>query len=121
MTAYLLETFGISLGLTLLIEVPLALLFGVRKEGLFVVFLVNVFTNPAVNLIYLLLRSLCGAPAFPTQLLLEIPVVLSEWLIYRAFMKHADMFRRPFLMAFVLNAVSYGTGLLITLFIKMLS
>ncbi len=114
MTAYFLQVFGVSLGLTLLIELPLAFLFGVRKQGLLIVFLVNVLTNPLVNLLYLLARTYLGVPAFPTQIILEVPVVITEWLIYRLFHKHAGMFRVPFIMALILNAVSYGTGVLLT-------
>ena len=50
--------FSISLGLTLAVEVPLSLLFGVRKKGLLCVILANVLTNPATVFLLLLIRKI---------------------------------------------------------------
>lgn len=115
MTAHLLANFAISLGLTLLIEMPLAMLFGVRGKALWVVFLVNVLTNPLVNLLYVMTRTQINLPPILTQLFLEIPVVLAEWRVYHIFKKYAGWFEHPLVLSFVLNTVSYGIGLLLSL------
>ena len=93
---------AISLLLTLLLEVPFAFLFGARDvRGLVLVVLTNCVTNPPVVLLYTLF------PSFPLKIVLEIIVVLTEWLIY----KHcADFTRRPFGFALSINAFSYLTG-----------
>ena len=106
--------FSISLGLTLAIELPLALLFGVRKKGLLVVALVNCVTNPAAVLfLWFVSIYLPGGWYYPAEITIEIVVVLTEWLVYRAFRPEIPSIKRPFLMALVLNACSYGGGLLL--------
>lgn len=110
----ILKTFAVSLGLTLLIELGLALLLGVRsKRGLLVVFLANVLTNPAAVCLCLALWPYLGSLYLPFQLLVEAAVVLVEWRVYRPF--RADLAARlsPFLLSLVLNACSYGTGLIL--------
>lgn len=109
-----LASFGISLGLTLLMELALAAAFGVRKKGLLIVLLANVLTNPLAVLAMKLVRS--GLPAlwyYPAEAGVELLVVLTEWGIYRAFQKEAPSLRRPFLLSLALNLVSYGAGLLL--------
>ena len=43
-----------ALGLTLVLELTFALIWGLRKKELLLVVLMNILTNPAVNLLYLL-------------------------------------------------------------------
>ena len=135
MAGYFLRMFGISLGLTLLIEVSFFSAFDLRqKRGLFrssceeerdlsedagfrpliVVFLVNVLTNPAaVFLCYVVQNVLPRSFYYPLQILIEILVVLTEGLIYRSFRGETRSFRRPFLLSLILNILSYGTGLVL--------
>ena len=128
MGVYLVEMFGISLTLTLAIELPAAAVCGMRtKKGLLLVGLVNVLTNPPAVLLNLLARStgkgflrLQGADGrfWPVnlwaQIVIEAAVLLTEWLIYRSFAKDAVWkIRRPFRLAAVTNACSYLGGLLI--------
>lgn len=96
---YLLKMFGISLGLTLLLELPVAWLWGLRRRELVTVVAANLMTNPlAVAL------NLAGIPQIP----IEIGVVLAEGWAYRL---HFE--KRPLLLAFVSNALSWGIGILI--------
>ena len=114
----LLKTFGISLGLTLLIEMPLAFGLGVRKRrGLFIVFLVNVLTNPAAVLVCLLIRPAAGDLYLLFQISVEIVVVITEGIVYNQFREEMSAKLKPFLLSLVLNACSYGLGLVINLFI----
>ena len=96
------STFVISLGLTLLFEIPFAYLFGVRgRHDLKLAVLVNVLTNPAV----VLLKAM-GLPI----LLLEGAAIAVE-----AFWYHqcGENIRRPVLLAVCANAFSYSIGVLL--------
>lgn len=98
---YLLNMFGVSLGLTLLIELPVAYLWGLRKRDLLTVAVANLMTNPLAVALHC-----AGLPQIP----IEIGVVLAEgW----AYATHFD--RRPILLALVSNALSWGIGMLIQL------
>ena len=104
----LIQALLLSLALTLLIELPLALLWGFRGRELAVVLLVNVVTNPPAVLLYACLQAYTPLPKAVIQLPIETAVVVSEWLVYRA---GTDR-RRPFWAALTLNAASYAAGLL---------
>ena len=95
----MLKVFALCLGLTLLIELPIAYLWGLRRRELVTVLMANVMTNPlAVAL------NLCGIPQVP----IELGVVLAEGFAYRL---HFD--KRPFSLAIASNAVSWGIGLVL--------
>ena len=93
------EIFALSLGLTLLIELPIAYLWGLRRRALLTVFAANLMTNPLAVALHL-----CGIPQVP----IELCVVLAEGFAYRL---HFD--KRPLSLAIVSNAVSWGIGLLL--------
>ena len=103
-----------ALLLTLLIEIPVCLLMGMRKKELLIVLLVNVMTNPAVNVLYLLGTAYTPLPAFVIVAVLEVSAVIAEWIVYRLL---TDV-KRPFLVSLVANTVSCGTGLLLTTIIR---
>ena len=94
------EIFAMSLGLTLLIELPVAYLWGLRKGQLLTVMVANVMTNPLAVALHL-----TGFPQLP----IEIGVVIAEGFAYSL---HFD--KRPWLLAFLSNAVSWGIGLLMS-------
>lgn len=95
----MLKIFALCLGLTLLIELPIAYFWGLRRRELVTVLVANVMTNPlAVAL------NLCGIPQVP----IELGVVLAEGFAYRL---HFD--KRPLCLAIVSNAVSWGIGLVL--------
>ena len=110
----ILPTFALSLGLTLILELAVALLCRLRGRDLLLVILVNILTNPAV--VYLDMS--CGA-LFPNgrdlwQIPLELAAIAAEGFCYARFA--ADV-RRPWMFALVANVFSYSCGLLIqTLF-----
>ena len=95
----MIKIFAMSLGLTLLFELPIAYLWGLRKRELLTVFMANLMTNPLAVALHL-----CGIPQIP----IEIGVVLSEGAAYSL---HFE--KRPWLLALVSNAISWGIGLML--------
>lgn len=95
----MLEAFALSLGLTLLFELPIAYLWGIRGRGLVTVLAANVMTNPLAVALHL-----AGLPQVP----IEIGVVLLEGAAYSL---HFE--KRPWLLALLSNALSWGLGLLL--------
>ncbi len=91
--------FALSLGLTLAIELPIAYLWGLRRRALMTVLAANVMTNPLAVALHL-----TRIPQLP----IEIGVVIAEGVAYSL---HFD--KRPWLLALVSNAVSWGIGLLL--------
>ncbi|MCR4617722.1 MAG: hypothetical protein K5669_06000 [Lachnospiraceae bacterium] len=109
MIEFYLKMFGISLALTLLIELGASLLFKIRGKSLFIVALVNLLTNPAVVYIIHIFNM-----DFPLQLIPEICVIALEGLIYFLFNRREGFsFKKPFMYSLVFNTVSYGLGLII--------
>ena len=68
----------IALGLTLVLELLFALVWGVRRDGLLLVVLMNVMTNPAVNVLHYIAVYLLGWPAFGVVPVLELTAVAAE-------------------------------------------
>lgn len=95
----MIEMFALSLGLTLAIELPIAYLWGLRGRQLLTVTIANVMTNPLAVALHL-----CGIPQLP----IEVGVVIAEGFAYSL---HFD--KRPWLLALISNAVSWGIGLLL--------
>jgi hypothetical protein len=95
----MIKIFAISLGLTLLIELPIAYLWGLRKRALLTVLAANLMTNPLAVALHLM-----GIPQIP----IEIGVVLAEGAAYSL---HFE--KRPWLLALVSNAISWGIGLML--------
>ena len=95
----MIEIFALSLGLTLLIEMPVALLWGLRRRELVTVLAANLMTNPLAVALHL-----TGISQIP----IEIGVVIAEGFAYSLhFEKH------PWRLALVSNAVSWGIGLIL--------
>ena len=95
----MIEIFALSLGLTLLFELPIAYLWGLRKRALVTVLAANLMTNPLAVALHLM-----GIPQIP----IEIGVVLAEGAAYSL---HFE--KRPWLLALVSNAISWGIGLML--------
>ena len=95
----MIELFEASLALTLLFELPVAYLWGLRGRQLLTVLAANVMTNPLAVALHL-----WGIPQVP----IEIGVVLAEGLAYSL---HFE--KRPWLLALVSNALSWGLGLIL--------
>ncbi len=115
MGLYILEMFGVSLFLTLVIEEIIAGLWGLcGKKYFWLIFLVNTVTNPLAVLSYWIYGIYGSGNSLWVQVVIEIGVVLTEAWIYRAFAKDDKWsIRRPIWLAFVSNAVSWGIGLCI--------
>ena len=95
----MLKIFALCMGLTLLIELPIAYLWGLRGRELVTVLAANVMTNPLAVALHL-----CGIPQIP----IELGVVLAEGAAYSL---HFE--KRPWRLALVSNAVSWGIGLIL--------
>ena len=100
--------FAVSLGLTLLLELPVAYYWGLRSShDLTVAVLVNVLTNPAVVLLNGLLSA---TPWWAVQLPLEAAAIAVEGFCYR---HCGENIRRPYLLSLCANCISYGAGLVL--------
>lgn len=110
MTVKIIAAMGISLGLTILLELLFALLAGVRGNGLKVNVLCNILTNPLVTSIYYFckygLMLNVGAMTIITAAL-EIAAVITEWRVYKA----CTDIKKPLLFSIGANCFSYFTGL----------
>ena len=100
--------FGISLGLTLLIELPIGFVMGMcGKKHILLMVLINVLTNPAA-----VLACWLGAAQIPV----EIAVFLVEAGIYYWFSKDEGFtIKHPILLALFANLISWTSGILIQL------
>lgn len=109
-----LRSLALSLALTLALELPAALLFGLRqKADLLLVGLVNVITNPLVVLVLNLFALYAGmSPPWFLILPLEVFAVLTEGLIYRKGLSKCPL--RPLVFSLILNGISYIGGLLLS-------
>lgn len=99
--------FSVSLILTLLFELMVALLWGVRRKGLLLVVLVNILTNPAA----VLLSALLGDGRI-VRLILEGAVILLEGFYYERYGKGIS---HGYLLSAAANTISYGLGTAINL------
>ncbi len=104
-----------NLLLTVLIEGALVLVFVKRRETLYHSVLVNMLTNPLVNLFLILWGSFVILPTVPYYYIatafLEIAAVTTEWILYY---KMGDFgIKKAFFASLFLNAASYSFGLLI--------
>ena len=115
MAMYLIRMFGISLMLTIAIELVAALLFGMRmRKNMLLVVLVNVFTNPPAVLCNWLCRLyLPDYHRISVQLAIETVVVIVEAFVYCLYARdERRQIKRPVLLAFAANGCSWLLGLL---------
>ena len=100
--------FAVSLGLTLVLELAYALLWGVRsRRDMLLLLAVNAVTNPPVVALY------TGVSAHPAFLaLLEGGAVAVEGLCYRRFGEHTGP---AFLFSLCANCCSFFGGLLLNM------
>lgn len=87
MAVWLIKMFGISLILTIIIEVAVAYCFRIRTvKKMLLITLVNVLTNPPAVLLHWLGNIyLQSIPDLYLQLAIEVIVVVTEALIYQSF------------------------------------
>ncbi len=98
----------VPLALTVLAEGALAAFFRFKKEEQRVLFLINLLTNPLLNLALSIAAMLRGTDA-PLLLVLcfEVLVTVSEGFLLRHLLPER---RRPFLLSLLFNAASYLFG-----------
>ena len=109
----------ISLGLTLLIELLVALILGIRnKEDMLIVILVNTLTNPVVvfcaNCILLLESNLVYNVYVAV---VEVLVVMIEWKIYQSFFSERYQ-HSSFFLSLICNLSSFLFGMIVNFIIK---
>jgi len=104
--------FLLALLLTLVVEAGVAWLFGFRSgRDQLTLALVNVITNPALNVFLLLLSWLGVEVTLGLVTLLEVPVVLAEWgLLVYAF---GGPRRKLLALSLAANAVSFVAGVVL--------
>ena len=110
----MLRSLALSLGLTLILELLGAFLFGFRqKRDLALVTLVNILTNPLIVLICNLYLIASGIPIPWYWILpLEVLAVLTEGFIYHKGLSHRPI--HPLFLSLILNGISYIGGLLLS-------
>lgn len=115
----ILQNLFLSWLLTVLIESITAYVLGIRgKKNYILLFLVNTATNPAAVLLYLFLYSFSFTPLsdLASQVCVELLVFAAEGLLFRASMDAEEIpCRSPWKLSAVLNLVSWGTGVLLSL------
>jgi hypothetical protein len=111
---------AVSLFLTILLEIGFYLFAGKLftnksdKKDLLLVALVNVLTNPAVTLLYGLTALYTTWNTVIVLIPLELFAVFTEGYYYK---KYSGNFLRPYLFSTAANIFSFGTGMLIQMFI----
>lgn len=103
--------------LTIIIELLLALILGVRnKKDIINVILVNVITNPIVVMTPIILYLNFGSLISKISLLiLEVLTVLVEGLIYKKVLEYKKI--NWFLLSLILNVTSFIIGEVINYFV----
>ena len=105
----------VSLVLTLLIELGVLGLLGVRtKHDLLVALCANVLTNPIVVLVANLLFEFYPSRAWLGIALLEVGAVLTEGFIYRRHLIFKKI--NPWTLSLLANVISFETGIVISFF-----
>ncbi len=102
--------------LTIVLELLLGIILGLRKKDLLYVALVNVLTNPILNALSTLIYIKYYYKGFIISIIvLEIIAFLVEGLIYKKVLSYKKI--KPMLLSFILNIFSFSVGQLINTFI----
>ena len=113
MGGYLIFNMAISLALTLVLEVLLALLLGVReRKDLLLLCMVNLLTNPVVVFLYQVIEIYTYWNSLLVIIPLEVFAIITEGFYFK---KYGLKIKEPYLFAVLINVFSYGIGKLITL------
>ncbi len=104
-----------NLLLTVLVEGALMLVFVKKREIVYHSVLVNMLTNPLVNLFLIFWGGIAVLPVVPYYYIatafLEIAAVITEWILYY---KLGDFgIKKAFFASLSLNAASFSFGFLI--------
>ena len=104
---------AVSLTLTLLLELGLALCWRVRKSDLRAVALANLLTNPVVVLCHLTARYYLPAFLPFVTAVSELSAFAAEGFLYSA----RSRIRRPWLFSLCANLFSYTVGIILRRFL----
>ena len=104
---------AVSLTLTLLLELGLALCWRVKREDLRLVALANVLTNPVVVLCHIITRIFFPAVLPFLTAALELGAFSVEGYLFFA----RSQIRRPWLFSLCANLFSYTVGILLGRFL----
>lgn len=100
--------------ITYMLEAGFAFITGKSsKKAMLIIFLANIITNPAANLVYWIAGRHFNK--ITVIFVIETFVVLAEWRCYSGF-KHE--FTNPARFSFIANVISYVAGSIILLFIR---
>ena len=115
----MIESIIVSVVLTVIIEVALSILFGLRDEkNIETVIWINCITNPVIvgitNIIYIISQNLIVRNI--VLAILEIVVIFVEGFWLKKFLK--DIKIKPYIYSLYLNAFSFSIGLIISIIIK---
>ncbi len=119
MNRYLTEMFGVSLALTIIIELAVMGICGNwiardRRRALLVV-LVNILTNPPAVLLGWLGRLWPPPLRLPLEIVVEMGVVAVEAYVYRSFAEKEEWrVAHPVKLAAAANLCSWGLGRLLS-------
>ncbi len=102
---------AVSLGLTLILELGFAILWGVRgTRELAIVALANCLTNPPVVLLHNTALTVWGWGNVPVTAVLELAAILTEWKCYAVC---SEQLKRPLLFSTLANVFSFAAGCII--------
>lgn len=105
------KTFAVCLGMSILLEMGVALLAGIRgRKNLLIVALVQIMTNPLAVLAMLWCMFNLRWHHAAYELSIECVVVIVEWLIYKKFL---TSLKRPFVFSLAANYFSYSFGIVL--------
>ena len=108
--------FILSWILTVVVEGGAArLFFSIEKKEQILLLLVNTVTNPLAVLLSLMLPAYTRIPFNAAVLAAEALVFISEGFLFRKCMIWQEKEYGPWKIAHVLNAISFGTGLVISM------
>ena len=106
-----LEYFLTCLILTIILEWIMAGIVGVRsRTDFYLMFLVNVLTNPVVVFLQSVLVLSAGINAYIVTAVLEISAVMVEGFIYSKGLDYKRI--NPYLLSLIFNGFSYFSGLI---------
>ena len=104
----------ISLSLTLIIELAVSFVLGIRnREDFEVVLWANILTNPVVVYIANCLKLLNNDLIYNIiVIIMEVIVVIVEYILYKKFLEYKT--KSPLLISSVNNIISFGLGIVIS-------
>ena len=109
----LLYSLGMSLLLTLVLELGTGYLYGIReKKDIVLLTLVNILTNPLVVLSYYLVVHYSNMNRIAIVIVLEVMAIITEGYYYRTYGK---TFTHPMLFALCANIFSFSIGQLLNI------